>query len=136
MIMYRFGMRVINALETMTGFILRSSIQKMWNEIAMEKAEAAKSKTVEETAENVSDSDMSKRCQPAAENADERQQDLDQSEQDLLPEISNLAPDAWPDDLKDIPVPTLENILRYLKKEEKRPGRNKVCGSRRIRIPS
>ena len=36
-----------------------------------------------------------------------------------MPEISNLAPDAWPDDLKDIPVPTLENILRYLKKEEK-----------------
>lgn len=100
-------------------FYLAASIQKMWNEIAMEKAEAAQSKTVEETAENVSDSDMSKRCQPAAENADERQQDLDQSEQDLLPEISDLVPDAWPDDLKDIPVPTLENILRYLKKEEK-----------------
>ena len=100
-------------------FYLATSIQKMWNEIAMEKAEAAQSKIVEETAENVSESDMSKRCQPAAENADERQQDLDQSEQDLLPEISDLVPDAWPDDLKDIPVPTLENILRYLKKEEK-----------------
>ena len=34
-------------------FYLATSIQKMWNEIAMEKAEAAQSKIVEETAECV-----------------------------------------------------------------------------------
>ena len=70
---------------------------------------------------DMSESDMSEseRCQQAAKNTDERQRDLDQSEQDPLPEISNLAPDAWPDDLKDIPAPTLENVLRYLQKEEK-----------------
>ena len=68
---------------------------------------------------DMSESDMSECCQQAAENTDERQQDLDQSERDSLSEISNLAPDAWPDELKDIPTPTLENVLRYLQKEEK-----------------
>ena len=57
----------------------------------------------EETME-MSDSDKSVCCQQAAENTDERQ---------------HLLLEAWPDDLKDIPVPTLENVLRYLKKEEK-----------------
>lgn len=43
-------------------------------------------------------------CQQAAEDTNERQR---------------LLLEAWPDDLKDIPVPTLENVLRYLQKEEK-----------------
>ena len=53
-----------------------------------------------------------------------------------MPEISDLVPDAWPDDLKDIPVPTLENILRYLKKEEKDLEEIKFVAAEGIRIPS
>lgn len=52
----------------------------------------------------ISDSDRSVCCQQAAEDTDERQR---------------LLLEAWPDDLQDIPVPTLENVLRYLQKEEK-----------------
>lgn len=68
---------------------------------------------------DMSESDISECCQQAAENTDERQQDLEQNEGSPLPEVRNLAPEAWPDELKDLPIPTLEKVLRYLQKEEK-----------------
>ena len=61
-------------------FYLAASIQKMWNEIAMEEVEAARSKIVEETVENVSDSDKPECCQQAAETTDKRQQDTEENQ--------------------------------------------------------
>lgn len=90
---------------------------------------------ISEEKTDMSESDMSECCQQAAENTDERQQDLDQSEQNPLPEISNLAPDAWPDDLKDIPAPTLENVLRYLQKEEKNLEEMQIVAAEESEFP-
>lgn len=74
---------------------------------------------ISEEKTDMSESDMSECCQQAAENTDEKQQVLTQNERDSFFEISNMALDAWPDELKDLPVPTLESVLRYLQKEEK-----------------
>lgn len=90
---------------------------------------------ISEEKTDMSESDMSECCQQAAENTDEKQQDLDQSEQNPLPEISNLAPDAWPDDLKDIPAPTLENVLRYLQKEEKNLEEMQIVAAEESEFP-
>ena len=64
-----------------------------------------------------------KSCQPAAETPDEKQQE-DHSG-DLTEMVKHLRntdkiPDAWPEDLKDIPVPTDVEIIGYLYDEERR----------------
>lgn len=64
-----------------------------------------------------------KNCQPAAETPDEKQQedhsgDLAEMEKHL--ENTDKIPDAWPEDLKDIPVPTGVEIIGYLYDEERR----------------
>ena len=64
-----------------------------------------------------------KNCQPAAETPDEKQQE------DRFVEVNKMVkhlrntdkiPDAWPEDLKDIPVPTNVEIIGYLYDEERR----------------
>lgn len=64
-----------------------------------------------------------KNCQPAAETPDEKQQedhsgDLTEMEKHLG--NTDKIPDAWPEDLKDIPVPTGVEIIGYLYDEERR----------------
>lgn len=64
-----------------------------------------------------------KSCQSAAETPDEKQQE-DHSG-DLTEMVKHLRntdkiPDAWPEDLKDIPVPTDVEITGYLYDEERR----------------
>lgn len=64
-----------------------------------------------------------KSCQSAAETPDEKQQE-DHSG-DLTEMVKHLRntdkiPDAWPEDLKDIPVPTDVEIIGYLYDEERR----------------
>lgn len=64
-----------------------------------------------------------KNCQPAAETPDEKQQedhsgDLAEMEKHLG--NTDKIPDAWPEDLKDIPVPTGVEIIGYLYDEERR----------------
>lgn len=64
-----------------------------------------------------------KNCQPAAETPDEKQQE-DHSG-DLAEMVKHLRnadkiSDAWPEDLKDIPVPTDVEIIGYLYDEERR----------------
>lgn len=64
-----------------------------------------------------------KNCQPAAETPDEKQQedhsgDLTEMEKHLG--NTDKITDAWPEDLKDIPVPTGVEIIGYLYDEERR----------------
>lgn len=64
-----------------------------------------------------------KNCQPAAETPDEKQQedhsgDLTEMEKHLG--NTDKIPDAWPEDLKDIPVPTNVEIIGYLYDEERK----------------
>lgn len=64
-----------------------------------------------------------KNCQPAAETPDEKQRedhsgDLTEMEKHLG--NTDKIPDAWPEDLKDIPVPTGVEIIGYLYDEERR----------------
>ncbi|MEQ2991428.1 ParB/RepB/Spo0J family partition protein [Blautia wexlerae] len=64
-----------------------------------------------------------KNCQPAAKTPDEKQQedhsgDLTEMEKHLG--NTDKIPDAWPEDLKDIPVPTGVEIIGYLYDEERR----------------
>ena len=66
---------------------------------------------------------LEKSCQSAAETPDEKQQedhsgDLAEMEKHL--ENTDKIPDAWPEDLKDIPVPTGVEIIGYLYDEERR----------------
>lgn len=64
-----------------------------------------------------------KSCQSAAETPDEKQQedhfvDLNKMVKHLR--NTDKIPDAWPEDLKDIPVPTNVEIVGYLYDEERR----------------
>lgn len=64
-----------------------------------------------------------KSCQSAAETPDEKQQedhfvDLNKTVKHLR--NTDKIPDAWPEDLKDIPVPTDVEIIGYLYDEERR----------------
>lgn len=64
-----------------------------------------------------------KSCQSAAETPDEKQQedhfvDLNKMVKHLR--NTDKIPDAWPEDLKDIPVPTNVEIIGYLYDEERR----------------
>lgn len=64
-----------------------------------------------------------KSCQSAAETPDEKQQedhfvDLNKMVKHLR--NTDKIPDAWPEDLKDIPVPTDVEIIGYLYDEERR----------------
>ena len=66
---------------------------------------------------------LEERCQPAAETPDEKQQE-DHSG-DLTEMVKHLRntdkiPDAWPEDLKDIPIPTDVEIIGYLYNEERK----------------
>lgn len=66
---------------------------------------------------------LEERCQPAAETPDEKQQE-DHSG-DLTEMVKHLRntdkiPDAWPEDLKDIPIPTDVEIIGYLYDEERK----------------
>lgn len=66
---------------------------------------------------------LEKSCQPAAETPDEKQQedhfvDLNKTVKHLR--NTDKIPDAWPEDLKDIPVPTDVEIIGYLYDEERR----------------
>lgn len=66
---------------------------------------------------------LEERCQPAAETPDEQQQE-DHSG-DLTEMVKHLRntdkiPDAWPEDLKDIPIPTDVEIIGYLYDEERK----------------
>lgn len=67
--------------------------------------------------------DSEERCQLAAETPDEKQQE-DHSG-DLTEMVKHLRntdkiPDAWPEDLKDIPIPTDVEIIGYLYDEERK----------------
>ena len=64
-----------------------------------------------------------KSCQPAAEILDEKQQEDHTG--DFAEKVKHLGntdkiPDVWPEDLKDIPVPTGVEIIGYLYDEERR----------------
>ena len=64
-----------------------------------------------------------KSCQPAAETPDEKQQkehfvDLNKMANNLR--NTDKIPDAWPEELKDIPVPTDVEIIGYLYDEERK----------------
>lgn len=66
---------------------------------------------------------LEKSCQSAAEIPDEKQQedhfvDLNKTVKHLR--NTDKIPDAWPEDLKDIPVPTNVEIIGYLYDEERR----------------
>lgn len=66
---------------------------------------------------------LEERCQPAEETPDEKQQE-DHSG-DLTEMVKHLRntdkiPDAWPEDLKDIPIPTDVEIIGYLYDEERK----------------
>lgn len=66
---------------------------------------------------------LEKSCQPAAETPDEKQRedhfvDLNKMVKHLR--NTDKIPDAWPEDLKDIPVPTDVEITGYLYDEERR----------------
>lgn len=66
---------------------------------------------------------LEKSCQSAAETPDEKQQedhfvDLNKTVKHLR--NTDKIPDAWPEDLKDIPVPTNVEIIGYLYDEERR----------------
>lgn len=64
-----------------------------------------------------------KSCQPAAETPDEKQQEDHTGDfTEMVKHLRNTdkIPDAWPEDLKDIPVPTDVEITGYLYDEERR----------------
>lgn len=66
---------------------------------------------------------LEKSCQPAAETPDEKQQEDhsgDFTEMEKYLGNTDKIPDAWPEDLKDIPVPTGVEIIGYLYDEERR----------------
>ena len=64
---------------------------------------------------------LEKSCQPAAETPDEKQQedhfvDLNKTVKHLR--NTDKIPDAWPEDLKDIPIPSTGDLSIYLQKQE------------------
>lgn len=63
-----------------------------------------------------------KSCQPEAETLDEKQQGRVVEANKMVKHLRNTdkIPDAWPEDLKDIPVPTDVEITGYLYDEERR----------------
>ena len=83
-------------------FYLAKAIQSMWNAVALEETK--------------------KSCQPAAETPDKKQQeDHTGKTTEMVKDIVNTdIPAAWPEDLKDIPVPTDVEIIGYLYDEERR----------------
>ena len=64
-----------------------------------------------------------KSCQPAVETPDEKQQKDHRGETTEMvkhPRNTDKIPDAWPEELKDIPVPTDVEIIGYLYDEERK----------------
>lgn len=75
--------------------------------------------SVHRPAENIPE----KSCQSAAETPDKKQQeDHSGDSTEMVKHLRNAdkIPDAWPEDLKDIPVPTDVEIIGYLYDEERR----------------
>lgn len=81
-------------------FYLAKSIQSMWNVVAMEESK--------------------KSCQPAAETPDKKQQENHDGETaEMVESIVNTdLPDAWPEYLKDLPIPTDTEITDFLYRKE------------------
>lgn len=78
---------------------------------------------IESKKQETKDEIPEKSCQSAAETPDEKQQedhfvDLNKMVKHLR--NTDKIPDAWPEDLKDIPVPTDVEIIGYLYDEERR----------------
>ena len=64
---------------------------------------------------------LEERCQPAAETPDEKQQEDHSGDlTEMVKHLRNTIPDAWPEDLKDIPIPTDVEIIGYLYDEERK----------------
>lgn len=62
-----------------------------------------------------------KRCQSATETPDKKQQeDHSGDSTEMVKHLRNTdkIPDAWPEDLKDIPIPSTGNLSIYLQKQE------------------
>lgn len=81
-------------------FYLAKSIQSMWNAVALEETK--------------------KSCQPAAETPDKKQQEDHTGETtEMVKDIVNTdLPAAWPEKLKDIPIPSTGDLSIYLQKQE------------------
>jgi hypothetical protein len=81
-------------------FYLAKSIQSMWNAVALEETK--------------------KSCQPAAETPDKKQQeDHTGKTTEMVKDIVNTdLPAAWPEKLKDIPIPSTGDLSIYLQKQE------------------
>lgn len=81
-------------------FYLAKSIQSMWNAVALEETK--------------------KSCQLAAETPDKKQQEDHTGETtEMVKDIVNTdLPAAWPEKLKDIPIPSTGDLSIYLQKQE------------------
>lgn len=81
-------------------FYLAKSIQSMWNAVALEETK--------------------KSCQPAAETPDKKQQENHTGKTtEMVKDIVNTdLPAAWPDCLKDLPIPTDTEITDFLYRKE------------------
>ncbi len=83
-------------------FYLAKSIQSMWNAVALEETK--------------------KSCQPAAETPDKKQQEdhTGETTETVKDVVNTDLPAAWPDCLKDLPIPTDTEITDFLYRKETR----------------
>lgn len=83
-------------------FYLAKSIQSMWNVVALEETK--------------------KSCQPAAETLDKKQQEdhTGETTETVKDVVNTDLPAAWPDCLKDLPIPTDTEITDFLYRKETR----------------
>lgn len=83
-------------------FYLAKSIQSMWNVVALEETK--------------------KSCQPAAETPDKKQQEdhTGETTETVKDVVNTDLPAAWPDCLKDLPIPTDTEITDFLYRKETR----------------
>lgn len=90
----------VECIGNFDWFYLTKSIQSMWNAVALEETK--------------------KSCQPAAETPDKKQQkDHTGETTEMVKDIVNTdLPAAWPDCLKDLPIPTDTEITDFLYRKE------------------
>ena len=90
----------VECIGNFDWFYLAKSIQSMWNAVALEETK--------------------KSCQPAAETPDKKQQkDHTGETTEMVKDIVNAdLPAAWPDCLKDLPIPTDTEITDFLYRKE------------------
>lgn len=90
----------VECIGNFDWFYLAKSIQSMWNAVALEETK--------------------KSCQPAAETPDKKQQkDHTGETTEMVKDIVNTdLPAAWPDCLKDLPIPTDTEITDFLYRKE------------------